>query len=119
LTVENFLSLMRSGYYAGTIFHRVVPGFVVQDGDRRGDGNGGPGYTIRDELGRRHYERGTVGMALSGPETGGSQYFVTIIPEPHLDGRYSAFGHMIRGFDALDHLVPGDRITEISLVAQQ
>ncbi|HWZ59345.1 MAG TPA: peptidylprolyl isomerase [Gemmatimonadaceae bacterium] len=119
LTVENFLSLMRSGYYAGTVFHRVVPGFVVQDGDRRGDGNGGPGYTIRDELGRRHYERGTLGMALSGPETGGSQYFVTIIPEPHLDGRYSAFGRMIRGFDALDHLVPGDRITEISLVAQQ
>jgi cyclophilin family peptidyl-prolyl cis-trans isomerase/HEAT repeat protein len=119
LTVENFLSLVRGGYYNGTVFHRVVPGFVAQDGDPRGDGNGGPGYTIRDELGRRRYDRGAVGMALSGPETGGSQYFVTITPQPHLDGRYTTFGHMIRGFDALDHLIPGDRITEISLVAQQ
>jgi cyclophilin family peptidyl-prolyl cis-trans isomerase len=122
LTVVNFLSLIRSGYYAGgggTVFHRVVPGFVVQDGDRRGDGNGGPGYTISDELNRRSYDRGTVGLALSGPETGGSQYFVTITPQPHLDGRYTAFGHLTRGYDTLDHLVPGDRITQISLVAQQ
>ena len=119
LTVENFLSLMGSGYYGGTAFHRVVPGFVVQDGDRRGDGDGGPGYTIRDELDRRHYDRGAVGMALSGPETGGSQYFVTITPQPHLDGRYTTFGHMIGGFDALDQLVPGDRITAISLAPQQ
>jgi cyclophilin family peptidyl-prolyl cis-trans isomerase/HEAT repeat protein len=119
LTVENFLSLVRRGYYGGTVFHRVVPGFVVQDGDRRGDGNGGPGYTIRDELNRRRFDRGAVGMALSGPETGGSQYFVTITPQPHLDGRYTTFGHVIRGSEVLDHLVPGDRITEISLVAQQ
>jgi cyclophilin family peptidyl-prolyl cis-trans isomerase len=119
LTVANFLSLIRSGYYGGTVFHRVVPGFVAQDGDPRGDGNGGPGYAIRDELGRRRYDRGAVGMALSGPESGGSQYFVTITPQPHLDGRYPTFGHMTRGFDALDHLVPGDRIEEISLVAQQ
>jgi cyclophilin family peptidyl-prolyl cis-trans isomerase/HEAT repeat protein len=119
LTAANFLRLMRSGYYGGTMFHRVVPGFVVQDGDRRGDGNGGPGYTIRDELNRRRYDRGAVGMALSGPGTGGSQYFVTITPQPHLDGRYTVFGHVIRGEDTLDRLVPGDRITAMSLVAQQ
>jgi cyclophilin family peptidyl-prolyl cis-trans isomerase/HEAT repeat protein len=119
LTVENFLSLMRCGYFNGAVFHRVVPGFVAQDGDRRGDGNGGPGYTIRDELNRRRYDRGAVGMALSGPETGGSQYFVTITPQPHLDGRFTTFAHVLQGYDALDHLVPGDRITEISLVAQQ
>jgi cyclophilin family peptidyl-prolyl cis-trans isomerase/HEAT repeat protein len=119
LTAANFLRLMRSGYYGGTMFHRVVPGFVVQDGDHRGDGNGGPGYTIRDELNRRRYDRGAVGMALSGPGTGGSQYFVTITPQPHLDGRYTVFGHVIRGEDALDRLVPGDRITAMSLVAQQ
>jgi cyclophilin family peptidyl-prolyl cis-trans isomerase/HEAT repeat protein len=120
LTVANFLSLIRNGYYGGgTVFHRVVPGFVAQDGDPRGDGNGGPGYTITDELNRRPYDRGAVGMALSGPETGGSQYFVTITPQPHLDGHYTTFGHLTRGYEALDHLVPGDRITGISLVAQQ
>jgi cyclophilin family peptidyl-prolyl cis-trans isomerase len=119
LTVVNFLALIQSGYYRGTVFHRVVPGFVAQDGDRRGDGNGGPGYTISDELNRRPYDRGAVGMALSGPETGGSQYFLTITPQPHLDGRYTTFGHLTRGDETLDHLVPGDRITEISLVNQQ
>jgi cyclophilin family peptidyl-prolyl cis-trans isomerase len=119
LTAANFLRLMRNGYYGGTTFHRVVPGFVAQDGDRRGDGNGGPGYTIRDELNRRRYDRGAVGMALSGPGTGGSQFFVTITPQPHLDGRYTVFGHVIRGDETLDRLVPGDRISAMSLVAQQ
>jgi cyclophilin family peptidyl-prolyl cis-trans isomerase/HEAT repeat protein len=119
LTAANFLRLIRNGYYGGTTFHRVVPGFVAQDGDRRGDGNGGPGYTIRDELNRRRYDRGAVGMALSGPGTGGSQFFVTITPQPHLDGRYTVFGHVIRGDETLDRLVPGDRISAMSLVAQQ
>jgi cyclophilin family peptidyl-prolyl cis-trans isomerase/HEAT repeat protein len=114
ITVDNFLSLARSGYFRDTRFHRVVPGFVAQDGDRRGDGNGGPGYDIRDELNRRRYDRGSVGMALSGPNTGGSQYFITVTPQPHLDGRYTVFGHVARGYDVVDALVQGDAITDVT-----
>jgi cyclophilin family peptidyl-prolyl cis-trans isomerase/HEAT repeat protein len=113
ITVSNFLSLARSGYYRNTRFHRVVPNFVAQDGDPRDDGNGGPGYSIRDEMNRRRYERGAVGMALSGPDTGGSQYFITHSPQPHLDGHYTVFGRVIKGFDVLDKIVQGDQITRI------
>ena len=113
LTVWNFLSLARSGYYRNTRFHRVVPNFVAQDGDPRDDGNGGPGYAIRDEMNRHRYERGAVGMALSGPDTGGSQYFITHSPQPHLDGHYTVFGQVVRGYDVLDRLVQGDLITNI------
>jgi cyclophilin family peptidyl-prolyl cis-trans isomerase/HEAT repeat protein len=113
LTVANFLSLARDGYYRETLFHRVVPNFVAQDGDPRGDGNGGPGYAIRDEINRRRYGRGVVGMALSGPDTGGSQYFLTHSPQPHLDGGYTVFGRVTRGLEALDAIVEGDRITEV------
>ena len=113
ITVWNFLSLARSGYYRNTRFHRVVPNFVAQDGDPRDDGNGGPGYAIRDEMNRHRYERGAVGMALSGPDTGGSQYFIAHSPQPHLDGHYTVFGRMVGGFDALDRLVQGDLITRV------
>ena len=113
ITAWNFLSLARSGYYRNTRFHRVVPNFVAQDGDPRDDGNGGPGYAIRDEMNRHRYERGAVGMALSGPDTGGSQYFITHSPQPHLDGHYTVFGRVIRGFDVLDKIVQGDLITRI------
>ncbi|HJP60162.1 MAG TPA: peptidylprolyl isomerase [Gemmatimonadaceae bacterium] len=113
ITAWNFLSLARSGYYRSTSFHRVVPNFVAQDGDPRDDGNGGPGYAIRDEMNPNRYERGAVGMALSGPDTGGSQYFITHSPQPHLDGHYTVFGKVVRGYDVLDRLVQGDRITRI------
>lgn len=113
ITVWNFLSLARSGYYRNTRFHRVVPNFVAQDGDPRDDGNGGPGYAIRDEMNRNRYERGAVGMALAGSDTGGSQYFITHSPQPHLDGHYTVFGRVIRGYDALDKLVQGDLIARI------
>jgi cyclophilin family peptidyl-prolyl cis-trans isomerase/HEAT repeat protein len=113
ITVWNFLNLAQSGYYRNTRFHRVVPNFVAQDGDPRDDGNGGPGYAIRDEMNRRRYERGAVGMALSGPDTGGSQYFITHSPQPHLDGHYTVFGRVIRGYDVLDKLVQGDLTTHI------
>ena len=113
ITVSNFLALARSGYYRNTRFHRVVPNFVAQDGDPRDDGNGGPGYAIRDEMNRRRYERGAIGMALSGPDTGGSQYFLTHSPQPHLDGHYTVFGRVIGGFDVLDSLVQGDMITRV------
>ena len=113
ITVWNFLSLARSGYYRNTRFHRVVPNFVAQDGDPRDDGNGGPGYAIRDEMNRHRYERGAVGMALSGPDTGGSQYFITHSPQPHLDGHYTVFGRVIAGYDVLDRIVQGDLISRI------
>jgi cyclophilin family peptidyl-prolyl cis-trans isomerase/HEAT repeat protein len=113
ITVWNFLSLARSGYYRNTRFHRVVPNFVAQDGDPRDDGNGGPGYAIRDEMNRHRYERGAVGMALSGPDTGGSQYFITHSPQPHLDGHYTVFGRVLRGYTVLDRIVQGDLIMRI------
>jgi cyclophilin family peptidyl-prolyl cis-trans isomerase/HEAT repeat protein len=115
ITVSNFISLARSGYYRNTRFHRVVPNFVAQDGDPRDDGNGGPGYSIRDEMNRRRYERGAVGMALSGPDTGGSQYFITHSPQPHLDGHYTVFGRVLKGFDVLDKIVQGDQITRVDV----
>ncbi|HUF27570.1 MAG TPA: peptidylprolyl isomerase [Gemmatimonadaceae bacterium] len=113
LTVHNFVVLARSGFYRGTNFHRVVPNFVTQDGDPRGDGRGGPGYAIRDELNRHRYERGVMGMALSGPDTGGSQYFLTHSVQPHLDGGYTAFGRVREGMDVLDALLQGDRILDV------
>ena len=113
ITVSNFLALAKSGYYRNTRFHRVVPNFVIQDGDPRGDGNGGPGYAIRDEMNRHRYERGALGMALSGPDTGGSQYFLTHSPQPHLDGHYTVFGRLVSGFDVLDGIVQGDLITSV------
>lgn len=113
ITVRNLAELSRSGYYRGTAFHRVVPNFVAQDGDPRGDGNGGPGYAIRDEMNPRRYERGALGMALAGPDTGGSQYFIAHSPQPHLDGHYTVFGRVLTGYDALDAIVQGDRILSI------
>lgn len=115
MTVANFVSLAKRRYYDGLVFHRVVPNFVAQDGDPRGDGSGGPGYAIRDELNRRWYDRGALGMALSGPDTGGSQYFLAHSPQPHLDGHYTVFGHVTRGLDVLDALVQGDRILRITV----
>jgi cyclophilin family peptidyl-prolyl cis-trans isomerase len=115
LTVANFTQLARRGYYNGIAFHRVVPNFVAQDGDPRGDGSGGPGYAIRDELNRRWYDRGAVGMALSGPDTGGSQYFIAHSPQPHLDGHYTVFGHVTAGYDVVDAIVQGDRILRITV----
>jgi cyclophilin family peptidyl-prolyl cis-trans isomerase/HEAT repeat protein len=113
LTVDNFVTLARAGYYRDVRFHRVVPNFVAQDGDPRGDGNGGPGYAIRDELNVQRYSRGAVGMALSGPDTGGSQYFLTLSAQPHLDARYTIFARVVEGFAVMDVLVQGDRIHDI------
>ncbi len=110
MTCLNFLQLAAQGYYEGIVFHRVVPDFVVQAGDPRGDGWGGPGYAIRDEINTLRYRRGVVGMALSGPDTGGSQFFVTLAPQPHLDGGYTVFGRVVAGEEVLDRIVQGDVI---------
>jgi cyclophilin family peptidyl-prolyl cis-trans isomerase/HEAT repeat protein len=113
LTVENFLTLARKGYFNGLSIHRVVPNFVMQDGDPRGDGEGGPGYTIRDELSERPYLRGTVGMALDWRDTGGSQFFITHSPQPHLDAKYTVFGRVIAGMDVVDKIEQWDVIRRI------
>ncbi|XXF80602.1 peptidylprolyl isomerase [Myxococcaceae bacterium GXIMD 01537] len=113
LTSGNLYTLAQKGYFNGVTFHRVVPDFVVQGGDPRGDGEGGPGYSIRCEMTRRPYGRGTLGMALSGKDTGGSQFFITHAPQPHLDGRYTAFGEVTRGMEVVDGLSEGDVILEV------
>ncbi|MFT3707435.1 MAG: peptidylprolyl isomerase [Archangium sp.] len=113
LTSANLFTLARKGYFRGLTFHRVVPDFVAQGGDPRGDGNGGPGYTIRCEVNHKPYARGVVGMALSGKDTGGSQFFVTAAPQPHLDGRYTAFGEVTKGQEVVDSLLEGDKIVEV------
>ncbi|MEW6320723.1 MAG: HEAT repeat domain-containing protein [Acidobacteriota bacterium] len=112
-TVASFIELARKRFFNGLPLHRVVPNFVVQDGDPRGDGEGGPGYTLRDEINQRPYLRGTVGMALDWADTGGSQFFITLAPQPHLDGRYTVFGQVSQGLDVLDRLRAGDVIRSI------
>jgi cyclophilin family peptidyl-prolyl cis-trans isomerase len=116
LTVANFLALARAGYFDGQEWPRVVPNFVVQGGDPRGDTSGGPGYSIRDEINRVRYGTGTLGMALSGPDTGGSQWFVTHSPQPHLDGIYTVFGEVEEGQEVTERLLPGDRILRIEIL---
>ena len=115
LTVGNFMALARKGFFNGVAIHRVVPDFVVQDGDPRGDGEGGPGYSIRDEINERPYLRGIVGMALDWKDTGGSQFFITHSPQPHLDGRYTVFGHVVAGMDVVDRLVPWDVVQRVRI----
>jgi cyclophilin family peptidyl-prolyl cis-trans isomerase len=115
LNVDNFVELARRGYFNGIAFHRVVPNFVVQGGDPRGDGNGGPGYQIRCEINEVSYDRGAVGMALSGKDTGGSQWFVTHSPQPHLDGGYTVFGRVTQGMEVVDRLARGDRIRGVTI----
>jgi cyclophilin family peptidyl-prolyl cis-trans isomerase/HEAT repeat protein len=117
LTVDNFIKLANSRYFNGTEVHRVVPNFVMQDGDPRGDGNGGPGWSIRCEINMVPYERGAVGMALSGKDTGGSQWFVTHSPQPHLDGGYTAFGRVNEtGMKIVDNIVRGDKVLTVRIV---
>ncbi len=116
LTVENFVSLAQKGYFNGLTFHRVVPNFVVQAGCPQGTGWGGPGYEIRDEINHHLYERGAVGMALSGRDTGGSQFFITHSPQPHLDGGYTIFGRVTKGMDVVDQIVQFDTIKSIEVL---
>jgi cyclophilin family peptidyl-prolyl cis-trans isomerase/HEAT repeat protein len=114
LACWNFARLADRGFYDGLLVHRVVPNFVVQDGDPRGDGNGDPGYSIRDEFGRAPFFAGTLGMATDGPDTAGSQWFVTLSAQPHLDGRYTAFGTVRQNFAGVVlKILPGDRVATI------
>ncbi len=116
LTVKSFINLAQSGFYDGLIFHRVVPGFVAQGGDPRGDGYGGPDFTLRTEASNITFARGAVGMASSGKDTEGSQFFITVMPVPHLDGKYTLFGTVVSGMEIADALVRGDRIENIRIM---
>ena len=114
-TVNNFIDLAAKGFYNGLAFHRVVANFVIQTGCPRGDGWGGPGYTIRDELNRQSYTTGAVGMALSGKDTGGSQFFITLSPQLHLDANYTLFGRVITGMATAQQMVQGDSLVSITI----
>jgi cyclophilin family peptidyl-prolyl cis-trans isomerase/HEAT repeat protein len=116
-TVAQLSRLARDGYFKGLTFHRVVPDFVVQGGDPRGDGEGGPGFSIPCEVSPRPYVRGTVGMALAGKDTGGSQIFVALSPQPHLDARYTIIGTVVSGMEALDGMVEGDPLADWVVLA--
>jgi HEAT repeat protein/cyclophilin family peptidyl-prolyl cis-trans isomerase len=114
ITVDNFVTLARRGFFDGLPVHRVVPDYVIQAGDPRGDSEGGPGYTIRDEINERTYLRGTVGMALDAwRDTGGSQFFITHSPQPQLDDRYTIFGRVIQGMEIVDAIQPWDIVRRV------
>ena len=117
-TVANFEKLIKEGFYDGLTSHRVIPGFVAQGGCPNGNGTGGPGYTIKDELiGNPHkHERGALSMAHRGPNTGGSQFFIVYEPQPHLDGVHTVFGKVIEGMDVVDGIQQGDRMVKVEVV---
>ena len=104
ITVNNFVALAKKGFYDGLIFHRVIDGFMIQGGDPTGTGMGGPGYHIPDEFaeGLKHNSKGILSMANAGPNTGGSQFFITLAPTPWLDGHHSIFGHVIEGMNVVE-----------------
>jgi peptidyl-prolyl cis-trans isomerase B (cyclophilin B) len=115
VTVNNFVFLAREGFYDGTTFHRVIPGFVAQGGDPTGTGTGGPGYSFEDEFTEHTHVAGALSMANSGPNTNGSQFFITYSPQPHLDGHHSVFGQLIEGMDVLEKIEQGDTIKRITI----
>ena len=114
-TVMSILKLAEKGFYRGMVFHRIVPNFVIQGGDPRGDGWGGPGYSIRSEFSDFTFDEGYVGMASSGKDTEGSQFFITQSPQPHLDGKYTIFGKVISGLDKVFQMQNDDRIFDVKL----
>ena len=107
-TVNNFVFLAKQGYYDGTTFHRVIPGFMAQGGDPTGTGRGGPGYKFEDEFTSHGHEAGTLSMANAGPNTNGSQFFICYAPQHGLDGRHSVFGQLTEGMDVLENITPRD-----------
>jgi len=114
-TVNNFVFLAGEGFYDGTIFHRVVPGFVAQGGDPTGTGTGNPGYFFPDEFTEHTHVAGALSMANSGPDTNGCQFFITYAAQHHLDGKHSVFGQLVEGMDVLEQLEESDTILQITI----
>lgn len=115
VTVNNFVFLVREGFYDGTTFHRVIPDFMAQGGDPTGTGTGGPGYKFDDEFTKHTHVTGALSMANSGANTNGSQFFITYSPQHHLDGRHSVFGQLLEGMDVLEKIKNGDTIIRITI----
>ncbi len=116
-TVNNFVFLIREGYYDSISFHRVINDFMIQGGDPTGTGRGGPGYKFEDELAGNplKHERCVISMANAGPNTNGSQFFVTHSPQPHLDGNHTVFGKVVQGLDVVDAVQQGDRMEKLTV----
>jgi peptidyl-prolyl cis-trans isomerase B (cyclophilin B) len=118
-TVENFVTLAKKGFYNGLTFHRVVPGFVVQGGCPKGNGTGGPGYTIPAEFNKNKHVRGSLAMARSQhPDSAGSQFYITYGAQPHLDNNYTVFGKVTSGIEHVDRIRQGDRMTSITVTEE-
>jgi len=119
-TVNNFVCLAEDGYYDGVTFHRVIPDFMVQTGDPTGTGRGGPGYTFKDEFDPKlkHDQPGVLSMANSGPGTNGSQFFITHVPTPWLDGKHSVFGQVTQGQDVVNAIQQGDVMLSVRISAE-
>ena len=118
-TVANFVELASKGFYDGLSFHRVIPGFMIQGGDPNGNGSGGPGYTIDDEPNALKHETGVISMANRGPNTAGSQFFITQLPQPHLDGKQTVFGKVLSGQDVVCRIEQGDPIINIKILEKK
>jgi peptidyl-prolyl cis-trans isomerase B (cyclophilin B) len=116
-TVHNWTSLIKKNFYDGLKFHRVIKGFMAQGGDPKGDGSGGPGYTIKCEIGPNKHLKGSLSMAHRGPDTGGSQFFICFEPQSHLDGKHTVFGKVIEGLDVLDKIEQGDKMEEVRVIS--
>jgi len=115
VTVNNFVFLASDGFYDGTTFHRVIPDFMAQGGDPTGTGTGGPGYKFADEFTGHTHVTGALSMANSGPNTNGSQFFITYTPQPHLNNHHSVFGRLTDGMDVLKALKNGDTVVQITI----
>jgi len=115
-TVDNFVKLIKQGYYDELNFHRVISNFMIQAGCPKGDGTGGPGYTIKCEINPKKHLAGALSMAHAGKNTGGSQFFITHSPQPHLDGVHTVFGKVIEGMDVVNKIKQGDIMTKVTVV---
>jgi peptidyl-prolyl cis-trans isomerase B (cyclophilin B) len=118
ITAANFLNLAKRGYYDGVKFHRVIKNFMIQGGDPTGTGSGGPGYKFADEIhpSLKHTKPGLFSMANAGPGTNGSQFFITHVPTPHLDGKHAVFGEVTKGQDVVNAVAQGDKIQKIEVL---
>lgn len=116
-TVNNFVFLAKEGFYDGVLFHRVIKDFMVQGGDPTGTGRGGPGYKFEDETKGNPLKHGTgfLSMANAGPNTNGSQFFITHAPQPHLDGKHTVFGKVVEGQSVVDAIKQGDSMTKVTI----